>query len=475
MLRVLSAPLSQTFRLDHLAAGAWLAGEEVAWLQGSGPREISENSIVAFGAPRAVVETIDKDPFPELERAILQKIDAGSVTSAFRGGAIGYLTYECGRFIEKFETAAHRIFELPECRFYFPYTWVARRGDEEPHVFCIYDGDARATARFLEKARTDALRLELLGSDYLLRIQKTPPRKRSTRVETPWSRDRYLLSAAWLREQIAAGEIYQANLSQPFLCMDAGDPFFVYLKLLDKNPTPFSAFLGFGNYAIVSASPELFLRKRGSRVETRPIKGTRARGATPQADAAALADLDISEKDRAELAMIVDLERNDLSRVCEPGTVKVIEARRLEAYATVHHAAAVVEGRIAPNTTITDLLKATFPGGSITGCPKIRAMSLLHDIEREPRGASFGTIGWIGHDGDLDLNIAIRTASFARDADASGGPRWNCSFRAGGGIVADSDPRAEYVESLAKARALARALGDDAFEKRYESEFANVL
>lgn len=455
--------------MDHLAAGAWLAGEELAWLQGEGPAELAENAIVAFGAARACVETTTEDPFPLLERALAEKYENPGGEWPFRGGAIGYISYECGRFIENIKTASERVLGFPDCHFYFPSTWVARKGGGEPHVFCIVQQDARTAARSLERARLDAFRLELLGSHYKQSAQS------GVRVEMPWSRDRYLLSAAWIRDQIAHGEIYQGNLSQPFIALNAGDPFSVYLRLMQANPVPFSAFFAFANHAVVSASPEMFLRKRGSRVETRPIKGTRARSGDPARDAAAVAELYISEKDRAELAMIVDLERNDLSRVCEPGSVVVSQPRKIDSWATVYHAVSVVEGRIRPNVKITELLKSTFPGGSITGCPKIRAVDLLHEIEREPRGVSFGSIGWLGHDGDLDLNIAIRTLSFARDTGAGGPAKWNCSFRAGGGIVADSDPRDEYVESLAKARSLAMALGDADFEKNYQFEAQRIF
>lgn len=463
MLRVFSDSLSPEFRLDHLAAGAWLAGEELAWLEGSGPDEVADGAIVAFGAPRAVIETTSENPFPKLERMLSEKCSSAA-DSRIQGGAIGYIGYECCRFIENIETGPHRMFDLPDCRFAFPEQWVERRERREPRIYCMVDGDARAAARALEKARTDALRLEMLGSH---RAAAREPRV--ARVETIWSRDRYLLSAGWIREQIAAGEIYQGNLTQPFYAGDTDDPFSVYLRLLKDNPSPFSAFLGFGNYAIASSSPELLLRKRGLRAQTRPIKGTRARTGDAAGDARAIADLDTSEKERAELNMIIDLERNDLSRVCEPGSVVVAEARRIESYSTVHHAVGIVEGNLRANATTIDILNAIFPGGSITGCPKIRAMQLLREIEREPRGMNFGSIGWIGGNGDLDLNIAIRTLTFARSGDAAQ-PRWNCSFRTGGGIVADSDPRAEYVESLAKTRALARALLDNEFEKCYRSE-----
>jgi para-aminobenzoate synthetase component 1 len=193
-------------------------------------------------------------------------------------------------------------------------------------------------------------------------------------------------------------------------------------------------------------------------VETRPIKGTRPRTGDPAADAAARDELRASAKDAAELAMIVDLARNDLSRVCRAGTVRVARARGLEEYATLYHLVATVQGELRAGAGAADLLRAAFPCGSITGCPKIQAIRLLAELEGEARGPCFGAIGWIGYGGDLDMSVAIRTLAFS-------GSR--ATFRAGGGIVADSDPAAEHAESIAKARALAAALGDAGFGERH--------
>jgi para-aminobenzoate synthetase component 1 len=459
MVFVSSTPLSATFRVDHLAAGAWLAGEDVAWLEGGGgPPGLAWNSLVTVGAPRRVLETRDENPFPILAAALAEPCDADAPSGGFLGGAIGYIGYECGRFVEKLPTASERIFDIPDCRFQFPGAWVARSAAGEIRIFCISESRGRAAERALDAARTHALRLELLGSHR----EKTPAIE--SRVVPLWSRDRYIQSVDWIREQIAAGEIYQANLSQPFLAARVPDPFDVFLRLVAQNPSPFAGFLGFGRHAVVSSSPELYLKRNGTRVETRPIKGTRARTGDAPADEARARELESSEKEAAELAMIVDLERNDLSRVCEPGSVRVATARSIETYATVFHGVATVEGTMSPGRKLNDLLVATFPGGSVTGCPKIRAIELLHEIEREPRGVSFGALGWLQYGEDALLNLAIRTLTFERQAGAGPG-EWNCTFRTGGGIVADSDPASEYDESFAKARALAEALGDSKFAK----------
>ena len=219
--------------------------------------------------------------------------------------------------------------------------------------------------------------------------------------------------------------------------------------LRERNPAPFAAYLNTGEVQIVSASPERFLELRGRQVETRPIKGTRPRGATPEEDRRLGAELLASEKDRAENVMIVDLLRNDLSRVCRDHTVLTPEICVLESFATVHHLVSTVTGELRPGLDAVDLLRATFPGGSITGAPKIRAMEIIAELEPTRRGPYCGAIGWLGGDGWMDTSITIRTYAIKDGMVA---------FQAGGGIVADSDPAAEYEETLDKARALIEAL-----------------
>jgi para-aminobenzoate synthetase component 1 len=254
-------------------------------------------------------------------------------------------------------------------------------------------------------------------------------------------------------EYIAAGDIFQANLSQRFRVEAAPPPLAIYQALRRRNPAWYSAYLGFRELgrpvAVLSSSPELFLRVRGDRVLTRPIKGTRPRTARPDADTAAARELLASEKDNAELAMIVDLLRNDLGRVCRYGTVRVAEPRRLETHPTVFHLVATVEGRLRPGVGPAELLRGTFPGGSITGAPKIRAMEIIDELEPVARGVYTGCIGLFGAGGDCELNIAIRT--IVCDGDTA-------LLQVGGGIVADSRPAEEYQETLDKARALLEAI-----------------
>jgi para-aminobenzoate synthetase component 1 len=256
-----------------------------------------------------------------------------------------------------------------------------------------------------------------------------------------------------VKDYIAAGDIFQANFTQRFETAVDVDPRELYVRLRRRNPSPFAAFLDAGRgRAVLGSSPERFLRLRGRDIETRPIKGTRPRGGTPAEDKTSAEELLASAKDAAELAMIVDLERNDLGRVADYGSVRVAEARTLEAYPTVFHLVATVTGELAAGRDAVDLIKASFPGGSITGAPKVRAMEIIEELEPTARSVYTGGLGWIDLAGDMDINIVIRTMLYDRG---------RVTYQVGGGIVADSDPEAEYDECLAKGRALAEVLGGE--------------
>jgi para-aminobenzoate synthetase component 1 len=271
-------------------------------------------------------------------------------------------------------------------------------------------------------------------------------------VHGTFSEDTWRAAVLQVQDHIRRGDIFQANLAQRWR-IDRDDALALapalYESLVQVSPAPFAAYLGLEDHALVSASPERFLELRGQHVETRPIKGTRPRGATPEEDAALAADLEASAKDRAENIMIVDVLRNDLGRVCESGTIAAPALCELERFPHVMHLTSTVTGRLRPDVDAFDLLHACFPGGSITGAPKLRAMEIIEELEPVRRHAYTGAIGWVGWDGDADWNIAIRTAT----ATAAG-----LVFHAGGGITADSDPDAEYRETLDKAEGLRRAL-----------------
>ncbi|MFH1498042.1 MAG: aminodeoxychorismate synthase component I [Verrucomicrobiota bacterium] len=282
--------------------------------------------------------------------------------------------------------------------------------------------------------------------------EKSNPLGYSWSEPTPdFPREDYLAAVRRIRDYIAAGDVYQVNLTQRFSAPRPADPFALYQRLRAANPAPFAAYLDLAGMQVLSSSPERFLSLHGRHVETRPIKGTRARTADATTDATRAAELLASAKDRAELLMIIDLERNDLGRVCEFGSVRVDDLHRLETYATVHHLVSTVSGQLRPGLDIIDCLRATFPGGSITGAPKIRAMQIIDELEPCPRGPYTGALGWIGFNGDADLSIAIRTIVCAGD---------RATYHVGAGITWDSDPEAEYQETLDKGRALHAALAN---------------
>ena len=276
----------------------------------------------------------------------------------------------------------------------------------------------------------------------------------SLRAVSNFTRDEYISAVDRIKEHIAAGDIYQANLTQQLSVPLLNEqPENIFLRLRSENPASFAVFIRRGDDLVISASPERFLRVRveqtGRMVEAWPIKGTRPRGDNPLEDARLRAELLASEKDRAENIMIVDLLRNDLGRVCRYGSVNVPELFTIQEHPTLFHLVSKVEGRLCEEVTAGSLLRATFPCGSITGAPKLRAMEILDEIEPSPRALSMGAIGYFSFDGKVDLSVAIRTMT-VRDGVAR--------FNVGGGIVADSQPLAEYEESLIKARALLRAL-----------------
>jgi para-aminobenzoate synthetase component 1 len=253
-------------------------------------------------------------------------------------------------------------------------------------------------------------------------------------------------------EHVLAGDVFQVNLAQRFVAElpEGFDPLAFHGALRAANPAPFAAYLDFGAVAVASSSPERFLEVRDGRVEARPIKGTARRVDDPAEDVLLAARLALSEKDRAENVMIVDLMRNDLSRVCDDRSIDVPVLCGIESYAGLHHLVSVVTGRLAPGRDAIDAIAAAFPGGSITGAPKIRAEEIITALEGHGRGVYCGSIGWIGHDGAMDLDIAIRTVVFrAGEATVS----------VGGGITALSDPSAEYDETLTKAARIFAAAG----------------
>ena len=370
----------------------------------------------------------------------------------FLGGAVGYLGYDLCHFIERLPSTARDDLNLPQSYLAF-YDAVLAFDHLEGRVYLVSTGFPELEeARRLRRAK---MRLEEM-KDWVYSshsVIATAPRNdrenKEITLESNFTPEGYVEAVSRVREYIASGDVFQVNLSQRFEADLGVPPWELYRRLREVNPAPFAGYLNLEGVTLVSASPERFLKVRQGLVETRPVKGTRPRGQSPEEDAALAQELLHSAKDRAENVMIVDLERNDLGRVCRYGTVKVSELAILETFPTVFHLTSTVIGRLSENRSNIDLLKAAFPGGSITGAPKVRAMELIDELEPTRRSVYTGSIGYLGFNGDLDLNIVIRTLL------VKGGRAY---FQVGGGIVYDSDPEAEYRETMAKAKALIQAL-----------------
>ncbi|MBI2865789.1 MAG: aminodeoxychorismate synthase, component I [Chloroflexi bacterium] len=385
-------------------------------------------------------------PFQALETALAPYwIEVKASPVPFMGGAVGYLAYDLGRSLERMPSRAQDDLPLPELYLCFYDSLLA---------FDHLEGRAYAVAPDLPgrpPAEQRLARLVGLARQAASQPLPSPPAcPPVSSLASNFSRQAYLEAVEKAREYIAAGDIFQVNLSQRFETDWPYSPSDLYLRLRSINPAPFATYLGYPEVSVVSASPERFLRLQGDQAETRPIKGTRPRGRDAAQDAALARELGGSAKDRAEHVMIVDLERNDLGRVCRYGSVKVTELMALETYATVFHLTSTIEGRLSPGKGPLDLMRACFPGGSITGAPKVRAMEIIEELEPTRRSIYTGSIGYIGFDGNIDLNIAIRTIL------VTGGRAY---FQVGGAVVYDSGPEAEYQETWDKARALAQALG----------------
>ena len=366
-------------------------------------------SILAWN-PRSVVRTKNKNPFPAIDRLL---------RSGTRGGVIGYFSYDLFRYLEQYRNLnSVDDLGLPDC--------------------CLMAYD-----------------------NVLVFDHKTQQWNSTTTLPTPkWTgcqignagssmtRAQYIDAVERALEYIAAGDIYQVNLAQRFTHSFEGSPFALFSALRSVSPSFYGAYLNCGDHFVISSSPELFLKQQGRWIETRPIKGTRARGRDAREDEAIKQDLIASAKEAAELTMVVDLERNDLGRVCEYGSVEVPAHRYIEELPTLFHTISTVRGRLRSGTSAVDVLQATFPGGSISGCPKIRAIEIIDQLEPVRRHVYTGAIGYFGVD-DIRLSVAIRTMTVAHG---------RLHYHVGSGIVADSDPSREYDETLQKAVGMQTAI-----------------
>ena len=368
--------------------------------------------------------------------------DTDPLVPPFQGGMIGFFSYDLATRIERLPRRLPRDSRLPDIRLALYDTAVTI--DMRTRLVELWAWDLTGEGRLAAERRCRAWRRALdrairsPGSVYARPSALGP-------LRSSFDRETYLARVRRVLEYIAAGDVFQVNLSQRFVARGRPEPLDLYLRLKAASPAPFAAFLSWDDLAVLSASPEWFYQTRGRRLVTRPIKGTRPRAEEPAEDARLAAELRDSGKDRAELTMIVDLERNDLGRVCRYGSVVVRDPMTIESFAQVHHLVATVEGRLQHGKGPIDVIRAVFPGGSITGAPKIRAMQIIDELEPNRRSLYTGAIGYLSRGGASAFNIAIRTILIE-------GHR--ASFQVGGGIVADSDPEGEYEETLAKGRGM---------------------
>ncbi|MGJ3231048.1 MAG: anthranilate synthase component I family protein [Oceanicaulis sp.] len=425
----------------------WTAPEEVLTRLHDAPGALlmqggSASNAGRFSYLTAFPEFTVREEDPEAGfKALRAGFRASSAPSApgFSGGHAGLLSYDLGRAFERLPRLSGGIATWPA----LAMNWygAALVFDLEARTVTAR-GEAEAAARLVEAASGPPQPLKAGPGDL-------------TQV---WDDARYLDAARRAIAYVRAGDVFQVNLSHPFRGRMAGAdaPAALARTLASSSPAAFSAYLRLdADHAVVTNSPERFVKlDADGRVETRPIKGTAARLSDPQADAAARDALARSVKDRAENLMIVDLMRNDLARVCRPGSIAARDLFAVESYANVHHLVSTVTGRLAEGRDVFDLLAGSFPPGSITGAPKPRAMEIIAELEGESRGPYCGALGWIGPDGAADFNVMIRTAALVRS-----GAEWRVEVRSGGAITIESDPRAELEETRAKAGALARAIG----------------
>jgi para-aminobenzoate synthetase component 1 len=380
----------------------------------------------------------------------------------FQGGAAGLLSYDLCRSFERVPTPKHDEFAVPVIAVGFydvivafdhlkQQAWIVSQGFPETDPNLRQERAAGRLAEFELWLEAEPISAEFIHHNTICEtdLARQYAVAGIEHVTSNFSRENYLAAVQQVIDYIHAGDVFQVNLSQRLLCRAEDHAVSLYLRLRERNPATFAGYFDLGDFQIVSASPERFVHVRDGHVEARPIKGTRQRTARPEADLFAADDLRQSDKDRAENVMIVDLLRNDMSRVCRPDSVQVTQLCDLEVYEYVQHLVSAIRGELAVGQTAFDLIRAAFPGGSITGAPKVRAMEIISELEPTARGPYCGSLGYIGFDGTMDLSILIRTVTAGRG--------W-WQIPVGGGIVAQSNPQQEYEETWHKATGMLKAL-----------------
>lgn len=384
--------------------------------------------------------TESEEKFEEyLRRFLKENKEENRTDLPLIAGGIGYFSYDYGRKFENIKTRHRKDLDVPEALIRFYKTYIVENLEKKEIYICYQ------TKEDLEKLENLIFNVE---------IEKKEIKKNSTlaKFEANFKKEEYLNAIQKMIDYIIEGDIYITNMTQRLKVKSEKKPLEVFEYLRKFNPSPFGAYLDYGDFQVISASPERFLKMRDRLIETRPIKGTRKRGATKEEDEILRLELLNSEKDKSELLMIVDLERNDLHRICELKSVKVTELFEVEAYSTVFHLVSTIIGRLKEEFSFVDLIEATFPGGSITGAPKIRAMEIIDELENSRRNLYTGSLGYISFDGNCDLNIIIRTAIHKNGEYYLG---------VGGGITCESELEFEYEETLQKAKAVLEAIKEN--------------
>lgn len=436
-------PLYTIFSLIHQE-------DSVAFLDSSLQNELGRYSILGRSPYLQLVQgeafTVNGQPceipFQEYLKRYLKEHHAENTHPEVPliSGGIGYFSYDYGREYMGIPSQWEKNVEIPEAVWTFYDQFLIE--DHQTHRLYLIAND------HLQSCEEGLAELQQLVAQATTVVQEEVHGSPSA-VRANFTKEDYMDAVNRLIAYIVEGDVYIANMTQQLLLESNLTPYDLFCILREKNPSPFGGFLQYRDFQVVSASPERFLQMRNGLIETRPIKGTRKRGATVAEDNQMRKELEQSEKDRSELLMIVDLERNDLNRVCVPGSVTVRELFAVEAYATVFHLVATVTGQLRPELDVVDLLDAVFPGGSITGAPKYRAMEIIDELEHSRRNLYTGSMGYLSLNGDCDLNIIIRTALHRNGTYHLG---------VGGGITCESEPEFEYEETLQKAKAIVTAL-----------------
>lgn len=420
---------------DLLACAADKPGFFPALLESQSSNSTTGGFDILFAAPSIEVVAYDQQQLKQLLKTIDTKPNQKAFNSPFQHGWLLYLSYESAYLMEPKLT--HLLSPTDEPLAVAIYCQGSLVKDHSNGQYQLFASSEEVADQILEKTVTEKATFN--------------PLTELNEVEEEAGAV-FELAVKAAQKLINSGDIYQANLSRQYVCHANSriDPAAVYAQLKISNPAPFAVLLQCHHFAVVSSSPERLLSIKQGMIETRPIAGTRPRGKTKAEDDALIKELIDTPKERAEHIMLIDLERNDIGKVCEIGTVEVDELMGIETYEHVHHIVSNVKGRLSPGVSVVDAIKALFPGGTITGCPKIRCMEVIHDIEQRHRSAYTGSVGYINHDGQVDLNILIRT--FGVNGQ-------NIKFSAGAGIVFDSDPSAELIETRHKAKGMLNALG----------------